>query len=384
MDLGVNMSEFNLENLDNILKETVKSISQGKSQMRDIAENARKECVYIEKEYQNVKEELEKVFQNIKDYEINLKKCKQNLMKINKNYNEYSQEEMRNIYLETDKYRVDLALENQREQMLINMRNDLEKRLKNAKLTLEKAENLVNHVGVAMDFLSGNLDNLSTHLEGMNNKNRLAIKVLESQEQDRKKIAREIHDGIAQTMSNVVLKAELCNKLCDIDNQRTKDELNNLKLLTRGALEEVRGIIYDLRPMSLDDLGIVSTLDRYIKKFSEENNFVIEYNVKGHVVELDNVIRIALFRVTQEALNNVVKHSQAKLVQINLNFSKEYVELFIKDDGKGFDMNNVKVTENSGYGICGMEERISLLNGKFIIKSQIGKGTMCMVRVKIS
>jgi two-component system sensor histidine kinase DegS len=376
------MSELNLDNLDNILKQTVKSISQGKSQMCDIAENSRKECLYIEREYQNVKEELEKVFKNVREYEINLKKSKQNLVKINKDYDIYSQEEMRNIYLEADRYRVDLALENQREQMLINMRNDLEKRLKNAKETLIKAESLVNHVGVAMDFLSGNLDNLSTHIEGINNKNKLAIKVLESQEQDRKKVAREIHDGIAQTMSNVVLKAELCNKLCDIDNQRAKVELNNLKGLTRNALEEVRGIIYDLRPMSLDDLGIVSTLDRYIKKFSDESKLKIDFSVKGAVVELENVIRIALFRVAQEALNNVVKHSQASSVQISLNFAEEYVELFIKDNGNGFDVNSVKITENSGYGICGMKERISLLNGDFIIKSQIDRGTVCMVRVK--
>lgn len=378
------MSEINLANLDSILKQTINSISQGKNQMCDIAENSRKECLYIEKEFKNVKEELEKVFNNIKDYEIKLKKSKQNLMKINKDYNIYSQEEMRNIYLETDRYRVDLALENQREQMLINMRNDLEKRLKNAKETLIKAENLVNHVGVAMDFLSGNLDNLSTHIEDINNKNLLAIRVLESQEQDRKKIAREIHDGIAQTMSNVVLKAELCNKLSDIDSQRTKDELNNLKALTRNALEEVRGIIFDLRPMSLDDLGIVSTLERYIKKVSEESHLNIEFNVKGCVSELENVIRIALFRIVQESLNNVIKHSEATIVQIDLVFSQEYVELFIKDDGKGFDTENIVISENSGYGICGMKERISLLNGKFIIKSQKDRGTICMARVKIN
>lgn len=386
VEVGVFMNNMNLKRLDKILKKTVDNILASKEEICDIAENARKESANLEKEYKAIKEELATIFNNIQLYENNLKKSKAKLMNINKNYDKYSEESMKEIYLTTDKLRVDLAVEKEREQMVLKMRNDLEIRLKASKETVEKAENLVNHVGIAMDFLNGNLSFLSSQLEDINNKHLLAIKVLESQEQDRKKIAREIHDGIAQTMSNVVIKAEVCNKLATLDIDKTKEELKNLKELTRQSLQDVRRIIYDLRPMSLDDLGIVPTLERYIEKIKEETDLEITFNVKGNVKKLENFINVALFRVAQETLNNTIKHAEAKKVQINLIFSDKYIELFIKDDGKGFKYEKIRknLSIDSGYGISGMEERVKLLGGDFTIKSEIDKGTFCRTRIEIT
>lgn len=379
------MSDVNLQRLDKILKETVASISASKEEICNIAENARKESANLEKEYKAIKEELAKIFNNIELYETNLKKSKAKLMNINKNYNKYSEASMKEVYLTTDKLRVDLAVEKEREQMALKMRNDLEIRLKLSKETVEKAENLVNHVGVAMDFLNGDLSTLSNQLEDINNKHLLAIRVLESQEQDRKKIARDIHDSIAQTMSNVVIKAEVCNKLADLDTNKTKEELKNLKELTRQSLQDVRRIIYDLRPMSLDDLGIVPTLERHIEKIREETDLEINLTVNGSIKRLENFVNVALFRIAQESLNNIIKHANAKKVQISLIFSDKYIELFIKDDGKGFNYvkSNRNLDTNSGYGISGMEERINLLGGDFTIKSEINKGTLCRARVEL-
>lgn len=379
------MNSINIGNLDKILKETVASISASKEQICEIAENARKECSNLEVEFKDIKEELSKVFENIEFYEIQLKRSKSKLMNTNQNYDKYSEEKMKEIYLLADKFRVNLAVEKEREQMLFKMRKDLELRLRMSKETVEKAESLVSHVGVAMDFLNGDLSSLSTQIEDINNKHLMAVRVLESQEQDRKKISREIHDSIAQTMSNVVIKAEVCNRLLSVDIDKTKYELNNLKLLTRRALQDVRRIIYDLRPMSLDDLGIVPTLERHLKKISEENNLTIDFDIKGTTCKLENIIDVALFRIAQEILNNIIKHAKAKKVQVNLIFSDKYVELFIKDDGKGFDSEktNNGLSINSGYGIRGMRERINLLGGDFVIKSEINKGTTCRARIEI-
>lgn len=379
------MNSVDLSKLDKILKQTVFNMTENKEAISEIAEKARKETLNLETEYAAIKGELETIFKNIRVYEINLKKSRAKLMNANKNYAQYSESEMKEIYLLTDKLRVDLAVEKEREQMFLKMRNDLELRIKMSKETVEKAESLVNRVGVVIDFLTDDLSSLTNQMIDINNKHLLAIKVLESQEQDRKKIAREIHDSIAQTMSNVVIKAEICNRLIDLDKVKSKAELNNLKSLTRQALQDIRRIIYDLRPMSLDDLGIVPTLERHIKKFSEENNLIIGFEVKGNPRRLQNFLDVALFRVTQECLNNIVKHAEAKKVQISLNFSNNYVELFIKDDGKGFDLEtlNLNLDENSGYGISGMRERISLLGGYFSIKSEINKGTLCITRLEI-
>lgn len=379
------MGNINLANLDKIFKKTIASISESKEQISEIAENARKECINLEKDYNNIKEELKIVFKNISSYERNLKMSREKLMEANKNYNKYSEDEKESIYLITDKLRVDLAVEREREQMLIKMRTDLEFRLKLSKETVEKAESLVNRVGVVMDFLDSDLSDLSNQLEDINNKHLLAIRVLESQERDRKKLSHEIHDSIAQTISNIVIKSELCNKLVDIDSNRAKAELKNLKAMSREALQEVRTIIYNLRPMSLDDLGIIPTLDRHIKKIIEGNKLNIVFTVTGNERPLQTFINVALFRVTQECLNNIIKHSYAKNVKISLHFSDKYVELFIKDDGVGFDCDSINCDLNtdSKYGIAGMKERLKLLNGNFTIKSQINKGTTCVAKLEI-
>lgn len=376
-----------LSDLDKILKQTIDTISDSKNQICEIADSANKEYLNLEKEYETTKETLKTLIKNTIHTEKMYKIEREKFISVNKDFNNFSEEEKKNAYLKADELRIQIAVNKEREQMLISMRNDLEIRLKLAKETIQKAENLINHVGIAMNFLNGNLNELSTQITDINNKHLFAIKILEMQEIERKKIARDIHDGIAQTISNIVIKTEICNKFMQSNNiNEANNELNTLKETAKDALNEIRGMIYDLRPMALDDLGLIPTLERYIDKISKENTFKINLEIKGPVVKLKNYVEVVFFRIVQEALNNIIKHANANEVIIRLNFSEKNIELSIKDDGIGFDPKSIKFKindENSGYGLIGMKERITSLGGEFIVKSQKNKGTTCIAKLQI-
>ncbi len=133
-------------------------------------------------------------------------------------------------------------------------------------------------VSVASEYLQGNMDEILLTVDDLNKRQYLGIKIIEAQEEERQRLARDIHDGPAQSMANIIVKTELCERLMDIDQVRAKSELENLKVIVKDTLKDVREIIFDLRPMSLDDLGLIPTLERYIYDFSEDTG--IETSLK--------------------------------------------------------------------------------------------------------
>lgn len=179
-------------------------------------------------------------------------------------------------------------------------------------------------------------------------------------------------------MANVVLKAEICEKLVDIDLIKAKEELNNLKKVVRDSLQDVRRIIYDLRPMSLDDLGLVPTVQRYANTFTDNTGIQSQVEVSGNLEDLKSIVSLTAFRVIQEALNNIKKHSKASLVKIRLENKGENINIAIIDNGVGFDVANLKrdsTNIQSGFGMYSMRERLDLITGTIDIQSEVGKGT---------
>ncbi len=182
----------------------------------------------------------------------------------------------------------------------------------------------------------------------------------------------------------MVIKTELCEKLVDKNPTQVKLELNSLKELARVSLKDVRKIIYDLRPMSLDDLGLIPTVQRFIANYMDETEQNVELHVFGEPITLAPIVELASFRIIQEALNNVRKHADAKNVHVKLEFMKECIKFVISDDGKGFDKGNVKSQDiDGGYGLLSMRERVDLLNGKLEILSTPGKGTKVFASIPL-
>ncbi len=377
------MVSFDISRLNRIIKNTVDMIDNSREAIYDIAEGARKECKRLEDELNELKLEVERIIAINDNLELELKKSRMKLANISKNFDKYTQEDIKVSYDNADKIRIELAVNREREKFAILRRNDLERRLKEAYVTVERAEILVSQVGTGMDYLTGDLNNLNVHLEDAEKRKYLAIRVIKAQEEERSRVAREIHDGPAQLMSNVVLKAEICEKLIEVDQEQTKTELKNLKRIVRDSLKDVRRIIYDLRPMSLEDLGLIPTLQKYVENFSLETGIDVSFQCRGADMAVSNKnLNLTVFRVAQEALNNIRKHSGAKKADVRLEFTPVNIALKISDAGKGFDIDDIKVEKDDnsgGFGLFSMKERIELLDGTMEVSSQLGKGTVVKV-----
>src|SRR5699024_1289849 len=270
------------------------------------------------------------------------KESRKNLMIVSKNYHTFDEKAIKKAYNTTKDIQIKLVLKREQERQLISQRTELERQLRNMKKIVERSEYLTSHVSIAMGYLSGALSSVSDTLEDLQKKELLGVKIITAQEEERQRISRDIHDGPAQSLTNIVIKCEICEKLFDIDRQRTKDEIHALKGLARDSLKEIREIIFDLRPMSLDDLGLVPTLEQYTAKYSRDNGIDIILHLYDREIDIESIIEVAIFRIIQEALNNIKKHSRAKKTIIALSIKDGKLIGTITDDGIGFDIQKIK------------------------------------------
>ena len=370
--------------INEIIEKTIDAIDSGRQEIFEIAENARRECERIKQELANIQQKISLVILEVEEFEREERKAKAKLMMVSREFNRYSEEDIRLAYEEANNIRIKHILKRQEEKELINRRTELELSYKRTSEIVMKAEKFVSQVGVAMDFLKGNLSNIYETIGDMNKKQLLGMKIIEAQEEERMRVSREIHDGPAQSMANVVLKAELCEKLLSIDLNQARIELQNLKDIVRKSLKDIRKIIYDLRPMSLDDLGLIPTIKRYTDNFADETGIHVEFLVLNEHQNINSIIEVACFRIIQEALNNISKHSKAQNVLIKIDQTPEKLYIVIKDNGIGFEADKLKGrTEENGFGIIGMKERAELLNGKLDIISAPGEGTKIILTIPL-
>lgn len=207
-------------------------------------------------------------------------------------------------------------------------------------------------------------------------------RVVAAQEAERQRIARELHDETGQALTAVGLGLRGIAASLNQDTERAAHNLEQLEKLVAVSLDELQRLIADLRPSHLDDLGLPATLRWWAGEVESRVPLAVHVKVIGQEKNLSPPVRLTLFRVTQEALTNVVKHAQATVAGVELIYNNESVSVEITDNGAGFDIEQVKSDRyRPSWGLLGMQERASLLGGEVTIESQPGQGTMVLVTI---
>ena len=218
-----------------------------------------------------------------------------------------------------------------------------------------------------------------------NSKDELFNRVLlQTVEGERQRIARDLHDTTVQSLTSLLHKTELCIKLLDMDPIRCRLELSSQGKILKDIINELRNMIYNLRPMSFDDIGFDVTVERALDKIKQNNNIRCNFKIVGEPYSVDSLISLTLLRVIQESGSNSIKHGHAKLIDVVLSYEENQLVLTIEDDGDGFDVSSIPETtrsDNSGFGLSMMKERIFLLSGNIEIKSKPGEG--CTIKVSV-
>lgn len=378
------------EQLDEIVKKAIEALENGKKQIFEIAESARQEWNDLEAKFAELQSKVKEAVEEVERLSLLEKESRYRLMVVSKNFKLYGEDDIKKAYDTARELQIKLALKRENEQHLIAQRTELEMRIRRAREIVERAEYLVTHVAVAMNYLVDALTNISSTIHELQKKEMMGIRIITAQEQERQRLARDIHDGPAQSLSNIVLKCELCEKLLDRDIEKARKQIGELKQLVKSSLQEIRRIIFDLRPMSLDDLGLVPTLQRYVSTFIEETGIDVAlevYDLDENAV--DKVVEVAVFRIVQEALNNIKKHSKASKAHIKMYVKDGFLIARIADNGIGFDKEKVEGQKRAdihegGFGIYGMKQRAELLKGKLTVQSQEGEGTTVLLQIPIN
>jgi two-component system sensor histidine kinase UhpB len=207
--------------------------------------------------------------------------------------------------------------------------------------------------------------------------------IIEGQENERRRISRELHDEIGQALYAIKFNLEMIDKDLPQTTPLLRGRLGEAKSLSSQTLTAMRQLALDLRPTMLDDLGLIPTLRWYVQNFSNRLNISSNFEAMGFEEKLPPQIETAFYRIVQEALNNIAKHAEADRVEISVVRRDSKILASIQDNGKGFDLDKVLHPESPerGFGIIGMQERVSLLGGQINIQSRPGSGTLIHIGV---
>lgn len=374
-------AEFDLQELDRIVEATVAAIERSREQIFLISESARTEYEHVQRELTEVREEVARLIREVDSLEVKERAARNRLAHVSKHFDRYGERDIRQAYDRAAELQVRLQVTREQERQLRHRRDDLDRRLRNLAVTVQRAEELVTQVGVILDFLTGRLENLSRHFDSLRQKQELGISIIKVQEEERRRVAREIHDGPAQVLANVAMRLELVASLAGEDRQVLQRELAELKELVRQSLKDVRKIIFDLRPMALDDLGLFPALRAYLKGFEEKTGIKVQASLHGPEGDgpegrLESAMEITLFRLIQEATSNVEKHARARNLLVRVEWFPTEVRVLVQDDGQGFVLEEVLGERNrTRFGLVSMRERVDLVGGRFRITTAPGQGT---------
>lgn len=210
---------------------------------------------------------------------------------------------------------------------------------------------------------------------------RMVKRTVAAQEEERRRVATEIHDGVTQQLISIWYRVQACERLLERDLPAARHELEVAKSLIGEALNEARAAIYDLRPATLDDLGLVPAIEALTRRTFGPD---VEVNVATDIAHLPMHLETALYRICQELLNNVRKHAGAGRVEVNLESGRDQIRMIVIDDGTGFDVGAYrKLRPETSFGLAGVTERVEMVGGKFDLTSEEGKGTRAEIRIPL-
>ena len=386
------------DSIKNILTNTISTIEDNKSQIFEIYETAREEVESSKKQLAELKEQARRTIARVDELARQEQREKQRLVQVSSNFQDYSEEKIRASYEAVKNVQVELGIEREKEQSLRNQRDRLELRLRHLQVMLAQAEHLALAIGSVLSYLSSQVSGVVWKIEAVQKDKFVGARIIKAQEEERYRVSREIHDGPAQDLANLILQASIAEKLIDYDAEEARRTLQELRGQIRDCLTSIRQVIFDMRPMALDDLGLAPAINQLVGRLASREIVSTEFSVDGKRYDLPKHVEIAVFRIVQEALNNVAHHAGTDKARVRLLYTPDALSVLVEDEGRGFDIEEglepqvvdaeeVLSSDGEGaehvgrFGIMGMQERAKIIGAELHIQSAPGRGTRVHLRV---
>ena len=399
-DLADERIEEGLEEgqLRRLLTNTIDTIEDNKTQIFDIYQNTRNEVDEARDRLAELKKNVADTIARVDALAADEQRAKQRLAEVSRNFSEHTEEEIRKSYEAVSIIQINLAIEREKEQAMRVERDKLEIRLRYLFMVVERAEHMALSIGSVLSYLSTQVSGVIWKIEAVQKDKFVGARIIKATEEERYRISRELHDGPAQDLANALFTTTITERLMDQDMAEAKKTLVELREEIRGCLTGVRQIIFDMRPMALDDLGLPQAVEQLVRLFGERGKLRGTFSLEGTYYALPKHVEIAIFRIVQEALNNVVHHAKTDKVRVRMHYTDQALTVLIADDGVGFDPNRrVEEPEDADdaldmetqrrqrgrhFGMIGMEERAKIIGAAIQILSEPGKGTKVHLRVE--
>ncbi|NOZ05798.1 MAG: sensor histidine kinase [Chloroflexi bacterium] len=287
------------------------------------------------------------------------------------NLDTYPREDIRTLYQSAQEAQMRLFMMRSQVEQLRNKQRNLERYSQGLQRFVEVGQHLPAQLEIPDESTAHDADQQAAHL------------IIEAQEQERKRLARQMHDGPAQSLTNLILQAEICERLFDNNTSQARTELASLKTAANSTFQKIRDFIFDLRPMMLDDLGLVPTLRRHIENFEKKTGIATSLRVIGTERRLSPDLEVTLFRAIQELLLNVELHANSSQIQIMLDLQDRGIIATVEDNGRGFDVAEAiaQSRAHKTLGLASVRQRVEMLNGTVRFQSTPGRGTQ--VRIEL-
>ena len=384
--------------LRRLLTSTIDTIEDNKTQIFDIYQNTRNEVDDARTRLAELKKRVAESIERVDALTVDEQKAKQRLAAVSRNFTEHTEDEIRETYEAVSIIQINLAIEREKEQTMRVERDKLEIRLRYLHNVVARAEHMALSIGSVLSYLSTQVSGVLWKIEAVQKDKFVGARIIKATEEERYRISREIHDGPAQDLANALFTTTITERLMDKDMAEAKKTLAELREELRKCLTGVRQIIFDMRPMALDDLGLPQAVEQLIQLFGERGKLHGTFSMEGEHYTLPKHVEIAIFRIVQEALNNVVHHAKTNKVRVRMHYTSQALTVLIADDGVGFDpshlteepeesddaldMETQRRLRGRHFGVIGMEERAKIIGAAIQILSEPGKGTKVHLRVQ--
>ena len=341
--------------------------------LQEMAAEANKEREQLDNEIREIEMLIKQTAGEIERLQQRQADSTSRLRQIDANLEAYPREEIRQAYMN-----------GQDVQMRLFMMRSQHEQLQNKQHALQRYRGQLDRLRVLTDQLAQASGSVTlTGGQGAPSLDQQSmVQIIEAQELERQHLARQMHDGPAQSLTNLILQAEIVERTFEADPTKARAELGNLKNAANATFQRIRDFIFDLRPLMLDDLGLIPTLKRYVQTFESKTRLPTHLATVGEAT-LPSYIEVTLFRAVQELLNNVTQHAHASRVQVTLDLQNKPVVVTVEDDGSGFDVTSMLTTarQRSSSGLLHLQKRIEMLGGKIQFQSGTGRGTQ--VRIEL-
>lgn len=385
-----------MENKDNkellldIMEKTIASLELNKDSVISLIENMESEHEKKKRELMDIKRRIPTFLDEVKRLAHRDSLLRQKLALASDDFSETGHEHLKTIYDEANKAHYELLKAEEEEENLIRRRNNLELELKNSEFYINQAEQMAQQLIVSLSYLQTGVKHLNVsdaedETSPVTTVSDQYVSFLKSIENEKLHIARDLHDGPAQQIASAQMRVDFCKTIIRHDLEKGLTILDQLKSDLSSTLTEVRNILFNLTPAPLEKMGLRGSIDNLLNTIldSSTTNFSFEYDISQN---LESTLETTIYRIVQELINNIKKHSQASNVTLKISSSDTRIYMYVYDDGVGFEVPddlNSFINKQKSFGLSNILNRINDLDGKILVDSNKINGTTFKIQLPV-